>query len=189
MGLMMGLERTVLNIETGKFLKQFWEMLGFMADAFLCARCGIEVILLVLPYIEWSDYIAILVVYLVYYVVRFIVFILFSPALSRLGYGMDFKNMLVCVWSGLRSPFSILIISSIFDYVPKSSLRKVALVYFCTSGLYFFSNLINGTFTRVILEFLGLRQISLTRQANMSNSLRHIFNKREQIISILKLDR
>jgi sodium/hydrogen exchanger 10/11 len=36
---------------------------------------------------------------------------------------------------------------------------------------------------------MGLTKISMARQVNMNNCMKHIFNKRERTIAILKMDR
>ncbi|XP_044264248.1 sodium/hydrogen exchanger 10-like [Tribolium madens] len=190
LGLILGLERTTLSKEAEKYVTNFWEGLGFIMDVILCVRCAFNAMIYVIPKTEWSHYFLISVVYLVYFVTRFFCFLLFLPFLKKLGYGMDFKNMIICVWCGIKSPFSLLCVASMATLDTSQVYGDIwKLCFFFFLGLYCFSNLINGSFTGILLNFMGFRTISIARQANMSNSIKHIFNKRERTIDILKMDR
>ncbi|KYB26255.1 hypothetical protein TcasGA2_TC033683 [Tribolium castaneum] len=190
LGLIMGLERTTLSREAEKYLTNFWEGLGFIMDVLLCVRCAVDAMIYVVGKVEWSHYVLILVVYLVYYVTRFSCYLLFLPLLSRLGYGMDFKNMMICVWCGIKNPLSLLMVASMAVIDVSRSYDEIwRLCFFFFLGLYTLSNLINGSLTRNLLNFMGFRTISMSRQANMSNCIKHIFNKRQRTIDILKMDR
>nr|XP_015837477.1 PREDICTED: sodium/hydrogen exchanger 10 isoform X3 [Tribolium castaneum] len=190
LGLILGLERTTLSKEADKHITNFWEAVGFIMDVILCVRCAIASMLYVIEVVSWNHFVTVLVTYLIYYVTRFFCFLLFLPLLSRLGYGMGFKNMIICVWCGIKSPFSVLLVASMATIDKSNLYRHIWLsISFFVIGLYTLSNLINGSLTRSLLNFMGFRTISIARQANMSNCIKHIFDKRERTIEILKMDR
>ncbi|XP_008199714.2 solute carrier family 9 member C1-like [Tribolium castaneum] len=187
LGTMMAMERSVLAKETNQFLTDMWETIGYSLDAVMCVTITLLATVEVATIVTTSAYIRIIVTYLTYYSIRFICFLLFAPIISRLGYGMDLKCMIVCVWSGLKSPFSLAL--SLIFVEDAISAEKMKRIFFQCVGIYFLSVLINGTFTRKILEFLGLREISMARKINMTNCMKHIFTKRNKTVAILKMDR
>ncbi|XP_044264363.1 sodium/hydrogen exchanger 10-like [Tribolium madens] len=187
LGTMMAIERTVLAKETNQFLNDIWEIIGYVLDAVMCVTIALLATVKIARVAHFSSYIRIIVTYLTYYSIRFICFLLFSPIISRLGYGMDLKCMIVCVWSGLKSSFSLAL--SLIFIEDELELEKMKRIFFQCVGIYFLSVLINGTFTKKILEFLGLREISIARKINMTNCMKHIFTKRNKTVAILKMDR
>lgn len=187
LGTMMGMERTVLAKNTNKFLTDFWDTIGFIMDAVVCVKVALIVTTQYAYLGSWTSYFRVVVTYLIYYSVRFICFLFLSPIISRLSYGMDLKTMLVCVWGGLKSPFSLTIASTLLQEKIMSDI--ISKILFLCLGFYFLSILINGTSTRAILDFLGLRQISIGKKMNMTNCMKHIFAKRDKTVAILKMDR
>ena len=141
----------------------------------------------VASYFSWSSYILVVVSYILYYMVRFVCFLLFSPLTSRLGYGIDLKSLMICVWCGIKCPFSVILTQVFMKYDLQVYRNRER--YFYIMGIYILSIFVNGTFTRTLMDFFNLRKISLARQINMNNCIKHIFTKRERTIAILKMDR
>jgi sodium/hydrogen exchanger 10/11 len=187
-GIMMGLERTSLPQDIDKFLTNMWKVVGVLMDIVVILWAAIFMAIHSIPLLNWTDGVLILVTYLMYYLIRFVCFLLFSPILSRLGYGMNLKNMIVCVWAGLKAPFSLILGVHLINARSETDpvARKFMSHYF---SVYVLALLINGSFLRTVLNFMGLTKISMARQVNMNNCMKHIFNKRERTVAILKMDR
>lgn len=190
LGIMLGMERTALNKELEVLLTNYWELIAWAIDIVICTVITINVALRIAPKMHWEDTILIVVAYVVYYVMRFVAFLLFSPITSRMGYGMELKTIIVCVWGGLKSPFSLMAVYQ-FNYLLKYFVeRRITNVFhFYIFGLFIYSLFLNATFAESLLNFLGLTKTLIARQINMNNCFKHIFDKRERIIAILKQDR
>ncbi|EFA06222.2 Sodium/hydrogen exchanger 10-like Protein [Tribolium castaneum] len=188
LGIMMGLERTALTKNIDSFLTNYWEFVAYVMDTVIIAISATYAGCYVIPHMNWEAFVLIIVAYVVNYVLRFVSFLLFSPLISRLGYGMGLKAMVVCVWGGIKSPFSYLVV---FNFVKRHIFETHGenLFFFYIFGLSIVSMLINGTFCETILKFLGFTNISMARQVNMNNCMKHIFTKKGRIIAILKMDR
>lgn len=185
-GAMLGMERNIMSQDLDTFLTNFWQITGHILDIVVIMITSMIASSQVTPYRNWVDYARILATYCLYYVTRFICFLIFFPVISRLGYGMDIHNMLVCVWCGIKSPFSLFIITIFEDASYDIEISEIFLYY--VLGLNILSLFINGSFAYILLDFLGLKNISLPRQVNMNNCIKHIFKKRERTINMLKMD-
>ncbi|CAH1365961.1 unnamed protein product [Tenebrio molitor] len=185
-GILMAIERSTLSKQTEDLLNYMWRSLAAIVDVVVCLHVITTIITTeVLPTIHLKDYLLVFVAYIIYYIVRFISFMLFSPVLSRIGAGITFKNMVLVVWGGTKNPIGFMLVDRA-DYLFDVQYRKFI---FYLAGIYFFSHLINGGLIATVLNVLGFTDISLARQVNMNNCMKHIFKKRAQTVAILKMDR
>ncbi|XP_063905623.1 sodium/hydrogen exchanger 10-like isoform X3 [Zophobas morio] len=187
MGAMMGMERTALPKEIDMFLIDFWNVAAFIVDTVLLLKCAMLVATNFGPILPWYQYPLTLVVYVIAYMARFLCFLVFLPILKKLGYGMNLKYIIVCTWGALKGPFGLLTTTGAGEY--KVHPEHGRLFLFHITALYFFSVFINGTFITLILSFLGLSKISMARQVNMNNCMKHIFAKRDKTVAVLKMDK
>jgi sodium/hydrogen exchanger 10/11 len=97
--------------------------------------------------------------------------------------------VLVCVWGGIKGPYTLELVAQLVTEGLIKNLSTAQIMFVQIVGLYLLSVVINGSITRIMLNILGLTDISTARQINMSNCMRHIFTKRERTIAILKMDR
>jgi sodium/hydrogen exchanger 10/11 len=187
-GCMMAVERVTIWERMNLLLFHFWQELAILLDVLICLNISHYNAVKVWPNLTTADFILVLVTYIMYYVVRFLCFLLFSPLLSRLGSGITFKSMLVCVWCATKSPFSLLlvILNSIRFHV---SDNITITMYLHIVGIHFLSLLINGGLTPLALKILGMADISLARHVNMNNCIKHIFLKRKKTIAVLKMNK
>jgi sodium/hydrogen exchanger 10/11 len=188
-GIMMGMERTAQSKEVNKLLVYIWQVTGIILDIIMCFTAALVTVIDAMPHLPMNQYTTILVSYLLYYVLRFVGFLLFSPIISRLSYGIDFKSVLVCVWGGIKGPYTLELVAQLVTEGLIKNLSTAQIMFVQIVGLYLLSVVINGSITRIMLNILGLTDISTARQINMSNCMRHIFTKRERTIAILKMDR
>ena len=187
MGAMMGMERTALPKEIDMFLIDFWNVAAFIVDTVLLLKCAMLVATNFGPILPWYQYPLTLVVYVIAYMARFLCFLVFLPILKKLGYGMNLKYIIVCTWGALKGPFGLLTTTGAGEY--KVHPEHGSLFLFHITYLYIFSVFINGTFITLILSFLGLSKISMARQVNMNNCMKHIFAKRDKTVAVLKMDK
>ena len=97
--------------------------------------------------------------YIMLHFIRFFSIMLFSPALKRMGYGLDFSQILLCSYAGLRGAVGMslaLMVAGDKD-VPKG-VRDVILIH--VAGVALLTLLINATTTSFLVKALGLNHYS-----------------------------
>ncbi|KAH9488907.1 hypothetical protein Btru_058638 [Bulinus truncatus] len=107
LGATLGEHRTSISPEVEVFLHSFWETLSFMANTLIFAICGFIITKKVIIFAELQDCIYVIILYFAVNVIRGLTFMMFSPVLKRLGYGLTWQDGLVCTWSGLRGAIGL----------------------------------------------------------------------------------
>ncbi|KAH0819940.1 hypothetical protein GEV33_002851 [Tenebrio molitor] len=190
-GIMMSMERNSLSKENDQGLYTLWKMITTIMNGTLYLFIGVLCPTFLRNNVQLKNYIIVFVTFLITNLSRFLCFFLFSPILSRIGYGMSFQNMVIIVWGGLKNPvnlnMAIMIHQAYSDYGHDNA--KADLFFLHNIGVYLLMLLINGSFVPVLLKALGLSDISLSRQMNMNNCMKYIYEARARTITILKMDR
>lgn len=126
--------------------------------------------------------------FLLLMLVRFLSFMLFAPILSRLGYGMTFRYLLLCMWSGLKAPLSLTLALRFHSlFLSRTALAHQIAMHII--GLFILSYFINGSLIPLMLRLVDLAQVSMAKQVNMNNCVRYALARRERAISVLKMYR
>ncbi|RZC32726.1 sodium/hydrogen exchanger 10-like, partial [Asbolus verrucosus] len=189
LGVIMAKERSTLSPETDTLLNNFWKTIEKILNLVTCLVTGMYMGLACLQ-LKGEHYVYVVVMYFLYYFLRFMLFLFFVPILSRIGYGMNIKTMMICVIGGLKAPFSfifaMLFVNKGLDIMPDSEAMQF---YFYITLVYLLSYTINGVFLSMLLKVMGVSKISMVRQLNMNNCMKHILAKRERTLWILKMDR
>lgn len=183
----MGQWRTSFSKEIEQSLTDLWNMIMDILNAVIFVNIGVMTPILLMNDLYIKDYILVFVTYLVTNMARFLTFFLFSPILSRVGYGMTFQNLLICVYGGLKNPIALDLVLKL-DNTYKDK-RKLQLFFLHTVGAYMLMLLLNGTLLPVLLKTLGLSDLSLSRHITMNNCMKSIYEARARTIAILKMDR
>ncbi|KAF2899253.1 hypothetical protein ILUMI_06916, partial [Ignelater luminosus] len=187
LGIMISMEKTSLSIDTEIFLMHFWDMLAYMANTMVFLLAGIIITKKLSQSAGIQDYALVLITYVVAGVGRLLEYILLAPIVSRIGYGLTFRNMTIAVWGGIRGPVPFCLTLSVFHHSGLSPLGRELLVHI--AGLVTLTLLINATTMPLLLRLLGLSELSMARKVNMNNCMRHLENRRDRTISMLKMDR
>ncbi|XP_044264140.1 sodium/hydrogen exchanger 10-like [Tribolium madens] len=180
---MMAYERQSLSKEVEESVVNLWKMICYLMTSVIIFLTGSALPEMIGTTFNYKDYIFVLVTYLLWNITRFISFFLFSPILSRIGYGMTFSNMIIYVWAGLKNPVCIS-----YSALATEMTRNKA-IFLHTVGVYFLMLLINGSFTMCVLRVLGLAEISTSRRINMNNCMKYLYEARSRTVAILKMDR
>lgn len=187
LGIMVGMEKTSLSIDVETFLLHFWDVLAYTANTMVFLLAGIIITRKLWESAEIQDCAFILITYVVAGVGRLLEYILLAPIVSRIGYGLTFRNMTIAVWSGIRGPVPFCLTLTLIHHSGLSSFGSEVLVHI--AGLVALTLLINTTSMPLLLRLLGLSELSMARKVNMNNCMRHLQNRRERTISMLKMDR
>ncbi|RZC39774.1 cNMP binding domain containing protein, partial [Asbolus verrucosus] len=185
-GVMMSVERTSLPVDVEKFITDLWKVIMLVMNSTVFLITGMIAPQILAQHMSLKAYFLVFVTYILAFIARFLSFLLFSPFLSRIGYGMSFTNMIVCVWGGLKNPVS-LSLAAVMTQIYED--HKASIFFLHSVGVYILALLINGTFFRVLLNLLKLSNLSMARQVNMNNCMKYILQARGRTIAILKMDR
>ena len=131
------------------------------------------------------DYILVVGTYVGLHVIRFFIFLLCWPLLRVIGYGMDFKQLILCSYTGLRGALGmcLALLVAADDKIPKYSKDIILLNVL---GVALLTLIINATTTGTLVNYLGLSKERDIRQ-NMLVSMSYQLDKNmQERIEVLK---
>ncbi|XP_076893552.1 sodium/hydrogen exchanger 8-like [Bidens hawaiensis] len=163
--------RTAFKGEGQQSLHHFWEMVAYIANTLIFILSGVviaEGILggdSILKHEEnvWG-YLILLYVFL--QLSRAIVVGSLYPLLRYFGYGLDWKEAIVLVWSGLRGAVALSLSLSVKQSSDTSSYitRETGTLFvFFTGGTVFLTLIINGSTTQFVLRMLQMDKLSAAK--------------------------
>ncbi|KAI3951869.1 hypothetical protein MKW92_021475 [Papaver armeniacum] len=101
------------------------------------------------------------------------------PFLHYFGYGLDWKEAIVLVWSGLRGVVALSMALSVKRASGTSAFlnrETGALFLFFTSGIVFLTIIVNGSTTSFVLHFLGMNKLSTTKRRILEHTRHEMMN-------------
>ena len=107
--------RTSISPEVENFVHHFWEMLGYLANTVLFMIVGIVITETALSNIDVQDGIYLMFLYLMLNIIRLLMLLIMYPLISRIGYGLNWQNLIVMQWGGLRGAVSICLALDVYD--------------------------------------------------------------------------
>lgn len=105
---------------------------------------------------------------------------LLYPFLRRFGYGFDWKESVILVWSGLRGAVALALSLSVKEAsgMNKSLTGELGILFvFFTGGIVFLTLIINGTTTQFLLHFLGMDKLSAAKVRILNYTKYEMLNK------------
>lgn len=157
-----------LDEKVSHFVKEFWDLLSYMANTLIFIIVGVIIALKV--HFSWVDVGVLLCVYLGVNVARSVMVALLYPILTRTGYGLSKREAVILSWGGLRGALGLtlaLIVSSTMQ-IPEPIRRQTL---FLTAGIVTLTLLVNATTIKWLLDKLGLAGESSSQQL-LNESLR-----------------
>nr|UUA47112.1 salt overly sensitive 1 [Lilium pumilum] len=174
--------RTAFKGDSQKSLHHFWEMVAYIANTLIFILSGVVIAEGVLHHdnhferhgTSWG-YLMLLYVFVL--LSRVIVVALLFPFLQYFGYGLDWKESIILIWSGLRGAVALSLSVSVkraSDNLDQSYLKAEVgtLFVFFTGGIVFLTLIVNGSTTQFFLQLLGMDKIS-TEKIRMLNYTRY----------------
>ncbi|KAF6168632.1 hypothetical protein GIB67_005244 [Kingdonia uniflora] len=185
--------KTAFKGDSQQSLHYFWEMVAYIANTLIFILSGVVIAEGVLDsknYFEnhensWG-YLVLLYVFVL--LSRIVVVGVLYPCLGYFGYGLDWKEATILVWSGLRGAVALSLSLSVkassihisytftkilaIDYM---SLWRISdnslylsqetgtLFVFFTGGIVFLTLIVNGSTTQFILHLLGMDKLSAAK--------------------------
>ena len=111
LGLFMNKQgKTRISVESEHAMHHVWGYIGFMAETIIFILSGVIMgIRLAIGnhedatvVIDGKDFLLVLANYALLHVIRFSMIGMFWPILRKLGYGMEFRHVILCSYAGLR---------------------------------------------------------------------------------------
>ncbi|XP_067000052.2 sperm-specific sodium:proton exchanger [Anabrus simplex] len=187
LGVIVSSEKTSISTDIENFLRNFWNLLGFISNTMIFMLAGVIITKHVAGVIQPRDIVYTLTTYLICNFTRLVSYLLMSPILSRIGYGLTWKNAAVAIWSGLRGAVCLLLSCIVFDTPGLHRIGAEFLIH--VAAVVMLSLTTNGSTILLVLRLLGMSEISLAKKANMTNAVRYLADARDRSIGILKMDR
>ncbi|KAK9065117.1 hypothetical protein SSX86_016500 [Deinandra increscens subsp. villosa] len=161
--------RTAFKGEGQQSLHHFWEMVSYIANTLIFILSGVviaEGILggdSILKH-EKNAWGYLILLYVLLQLSRAIVVGSLYPLLSYFGYGLDWKEAIVLVWSGLRGAVALsLSLSQSSDTSSYITRETGTLFVFFTGGIVFLTLIINGSTTQFVLRMLRMDKLSAAK--------------------------
>ncbi|PON79235.1 Cation/H+ exchanger, CPA1 family [Parasponia andersonii] len=126
---------------------------------------------------SWS-YLVLLYVYI--QLSRVIVVGVLYPCLRYFGYGLDWKEAIILIWSGLRGAVALSLSLSVkrsSDSSPLLSPQTGTLFVFFTGGIVFLTLIVNGSTTQFALHLLDMDKLSAAKRRILDYTKYEMLNK------------
>lgn len=150
-----------ISAESEHAVHHVWGYIGFVAETVIFILSGLIMGQRAVGETEIGliDYFKLLGCYLILHVIRFSMILLFWPCLAKIGYGMSFKQVILCSYAGLRGAvgLSLALIVASSDKVP-TYVQDVILLH--VAGVALLTLIINATTTGTLVNWLGLAKQS-----------------------------
>ncbi|KAG6396802.1 hypothetical protein SASPL_142959 [Salvia splendens] len=175
--------RTAFKGESQQSLHHFWEMVSYIANTLIFILSGVVIAESVLS----SDNIFethehswgyLVLLYVFVQASRVVVVGVLYPFLQYFGYGLDWREAIILIWSGLRGAVALSLSLSVKaskptllrrnDNSPYISPDTGDLFVLLTGGIVFLTLIVNGSTTQFILHFLKMDNLSPAKKRILS---------------------
>ncbi|XP_050375032.1 sodium/hydrogen exchanger 7 isoform X4 [Argentina anserina] len=178
--------KTAFKGESQQSLHHFWEMIAYIANTLIFILSGVVI---AEGFLSGDDILGdgkswayLLLLYVYVQISRIIVVGVSFPLLRYLGYGLEWKEAIILIWSGLRGAVALSLSLSVkrtsdsnssTHLSPKTGVRFV----FFTGGIVFLTLIVNGSTTQFVLHFLGLDRLSAAKKRILHYTKYEMLNK------------
>ncbi|XP_024045881.1 sodium/hydrogen exchanger 7 isoform X2 [Citrus clementina] len=164
--------RTAFKGESQQSLHYFWEMVAYIANTLIFILSGVVIAEGILGNDKifenhGNSWGYLILLYLFVQVSRLFVVATLYPVLRNFGYGLEWKEAIILVWSGLRGAVALSLSLSVKRSSGGSSLitsETGTLFVFFTGGIVFLTLIVNGSTTQYILHLLDMDKLSATKR-------------------------
>ncbi|VYS51781.1 unnamed protein product [Arabidopsis thaliana] len=175
--------RTAFKGDSQKSLHHFWEMVAYIANTLIFILSGVVIAEGILD----SDKIAyqgnswrfLFLLYVYIQLSRVVVVGVLYPLLCRFGYGLDWKESIILVWSGLRGAVALALSLSVKQSSGNSHISKETgtLFLFFTGGIVFLTLIVNGSTTQFVLRLLRMDILPAPKKRILEYTKYEMLNK------------
>nr|ADK91080.1 SOS1 [Bruguiera gymnorhiza] len=177
--------KTAFKSESQQSLHHFWEMVAYIANTLIFILSGVVIAESVLSsdnlfHNKGNSWGHLLLLYVFVQLSRFVVVGVLYPFLRYFGYGLDWKEATILIWSGLRGAVALSLSLSIkrtSDNSKHISPEVGTLFVFFTGGIVFLTLIVNGSTTQFVLHLLALDKLSATKKRILDYTKYEMLNK------------
>ncbi|KAL5175126.1 Sodium/hydrogen exchanger 7 [Glycine soja] len=174
--------RTAFKGESQQSLHHFWEMIAYIANTLIFILSGVVIAEGILGdenvFYHGTSWTHLLLLYAYVQVSRCIVVGALFPFLRYFGYGLDWKEAIILIWSGLRGAVALaLSLSRSGGKSSELTPETGTLFVFFTGGTVFLTLIINGSTTQFILHYLGMDKLSAAKRRILNFTKYEMLNK------------
>ncbi|KAL4344951.1 hypothetical protein AHAS_Ahas11G0229700 [Arachis hypogaea] len=159
-----------LSIRAPMMAKMLQEMVAYIANTLIFILSGVVIVEGVLGddsvFHHGTSWTHLLLLYVYVQVSKCIVVGALFPLLRYFGYGLDWKEASILIWSGLRGAVAL----SLSLSVKRSSGRSLELTpetgtlfIFFTGGIVFLTLIVNGSTTQFVLHYLDMDKLTAAK--------------------------
>nr|APR62626.1 Na+/H+ antiporter [Ricinus communis] len=164
--------RTAFKGEGQQSLHHFWEMVAYIANTLIFILSGVVIAEGVLSsdgvfHNHGNSWGYLFLLYVFVQVSRLLVVGVLYPFLRYFGYGLDWKEATILIWSGLRGAVALSLSLSVKrtgDSSTYLSSETGTLFVFFTGGIVFLTLIVNGSTTQYILHILDMDKLSAAKE-------------------------
>ncbi|QHO02110.1 hypothetical protein HN51_036695 [Arachis hypogaea] len=167
--------RTAFKRESQQSLHIFWEMVAYIANTLIFILSGVVIAEGVLGddnvFHHGTSWTHLLLLYVYVQVSRCIVVGALFPLLRYFGYGLDWKEASILIWSGLRGAVALSLSLSVKRSSGRSlelTLETGTLFVFFTGDIVFLTLIVNGSTTQFVLHYLDMDKLTAAKKSCLS---------------------
>ena len=189
LGIEINSQKANISPEVEVFLHRFWSMLEYLANTLIFIIVGVVIADSVFIGVDAMDWLFLVTLYVGLQVIRLIAIASLWPILTKIGYAISWKSILVMTWGGLRGAvgLALALIVSQDPRINSTSLGSKFL--FHTAGIVLLSLLINATSVKYLLRVLGMFDISVAKLHTMRTAVSMLRRDRRRSMNMLKADK
>ncbi|KAJ8562759.1 hypothetical protein K7X08_031211 [Anisodus acutangulus] len=173
-------------------LHEFWGMIAYIANTLIFILSGVIIAQSIFSIRNFDDNTGrswgyVFLLYIILQVARTIVVFAFYPALCYLGYGLDWKEAIIIIWSGLRGAVGLALSLSVKGASgdPKYlSSETGAMFVFLTGGSVLLTLIINGSTAQLLLSLFGMDALSKSEETMVNYAKHQLLRKAEEFSRI-----
>ncbi|KAK6191718.1 hypothetical protein SNE40_003329 [Patella caerulea] len=188
LGVALGNMKTSISPEVEAFLHRFWGALAYLANTLIFIHVGVVISKKAISLVHGTDWFYMVSLYLGLNIIRAAVNLVFSPILTRIGYGMTWQEGVVLTWGGLRGAVGLTLGLIVLEN-ERLDLNVRAKIFIHISGIVFLTLLLNATTIPFLLKLLGMNDISTAKRMAMASAIKHLQELRQKTLHMLKTDR
>lgn len=190
--------RSSISPKVEHFMHEFWELAGFIANCIIFLIVGL--VISQRTQFTASDFVILFIVYIGIHIVRAIVIAMFFPIMKNAGYGMTAKEGVVVWYGALRGAIGLALALIVANINPNDLVETMGVsiaqaveikeeFLFLIAGTVTLTLLVNATTIKMIIEKLGLLNLSESK-IQMKSSINHYLRTAgEKKVSRSKQDR
>ncbi|XP_055341117.1 sodium/hydrogen exchanger 10-like [Paramacrobiotus metropolitanus] len=193
LGLYISSHRACMNPEVEDFIHKMWEILQLIADTLIFSIYGILISQIALRGVPADDWWKLLVVNIFILFIRGFSFCLLKPVLSSNGLGaktFTWPHTGVLVWTGFRGAVTLALAAHAAEmpYLEHRPALAEKMV-FHSAGVVSFTLLINATTLRMLLRFLGMLEMPLSKLIGLNMAFQHLQHVRRLDMDSMAMDK